>query len=283
MSALSVTNLTTRKSQNVSAEVVKVTPKLATQWLTRNVRNRKLKPGAVSAYARDMAAGRWLLSGQPIIFDWDGALSDGQNRLHAVIKSGATVPMMIVRNVEPDAQNVMDSGVKRSASDSLVLEGRSNPTIMTAAARFALADPSAGFGAEGIAKANVTNSEILAWVNDQGEDLAAAANIAAHYYPSIDVPPSVLCVAWMRLSSLDYVAAGEFFSTVADCQTEGVGDPRLTLIKRLQNIRRDRERVNQAEYLSLLFRAWNAWRASQSLRSLPIISRSGQVKVPDPK
>lgn len=272
-----------RIKPSVSAEVVAITPELAEKWLQRNVRNRRTKPGSINAYARDMAAGRWMLSGQPIIFDQNGALSDGQNRLHAVIKSGVTVEMLVVHNVEPDAQNVMDSGVKRSASDSLVLAGYPHPTIMSAAARFALADPAAGFGGSGIAKSNVTHGEIAEWVEENVEQLATAASVAAHYYPSIDVPPSVLCIAWMRLSEVDYIAAGDFFSTVADCQTSGLGDPRLTLIKALQHIRRDRKRVGQAEYLSLVFRSWNAWRNGQTLRTLPLASRVGQVKVPEPK
>lgn len=77
------------------SSIVEVSPELAKEWLRSNTFNRKVSPSTVSKYARDMSSGDWRLNHQGIAFDDQGVLVDGQHRLHAVIKSGSTVKMMV--------------------------------------------------------------------------------------------------------------------------------------------------------------------------------------------
>lgn len=261
------------------AELKTVTPRMAKDWLKRNVRNRAVRPSMVDAYARDMLAGRWQVTGEAIKFDTNDALSDGQHRLSAIVKSGVAVEMLIVRGVAPDAQTVMDSGAKRTASDALTLVGQKNPAVLAAAARFALREPGAGFMDDRERVPNPTNSEIAAFI-EETPSIHHAADLAQHYYPSFDAPPSVLAVCWMRFAAIELEDAALFFSAVANNSTDGLGDPRSALIRRLANARRNNERLTQVAYLSMIFRAWNAWRAGKSLTSLPAESRHGDVKVP---
>lgn len=62
---------------------VPIDPATAERWLKANKRNRKLRRGPVLAYARDMAAGNWRLTGEAIKFAPDGTLLDGQHLLGA--------------------------------------------------------------------------------------------------------------------------------------------------------------------------------------------------------
>jgi hypothetical protein len=264
-----------------SAEMYDVTPAIAKRWMTRNVRNRKAQPGVVSAYARDMASGHWKVTGEAIKFDTNGALADGQHRLMAVIKSGVTVRMLVVRGVAPESQSVMDSGRKRSAIDALTLAGRGDGPILASAARFALAEPGAGFVTQAEVKKNITNSEIHEFVETYDTEITEAATVARFHYPAIDMPPSVSCVAWMILSQIDKPAAAEFWTSIAESRTDGKGDPRLALIRRLQSMRRNNERVTQSVYLSLFFRAWNTWRAGKTAEQLPTHIGGQPVKIPD--
>jgi hypothetical protein len=51
---------------------------MAQTWLEKNVpHNRGVRPSVVAAYARDMLAGKWYISGDPIRFDVKGNLIDG--------------------------------------------------------------------------------------------------------------------------------------------------------------------------------------------------------------
>lgn len=99
----------------IRTEVVEVTPRTAAEWLTLNRRNRRARTLLVSKYAADMAAGQWRMAGEPIKFDTSGNLLDGQHRLSAVMLSGATVTMLVVRGLPPESQAVMDSGSARTA------------------------------------------------------------------------------------------------------------------------------------------------------------------------
>lgn len=258
-----------------TAEVYKVTPAVAKRWLSRNVRNRPIRKGEVAKYARDMKAGAWQVTGEAIKFDTNGALADGQHRLTAVIESGATVNMLVVRGVSPEAQAVMDSGNKRTAADALHFGGVKNPTIVAAAARLALSEPGAGFAEK--RTHSPTNTEIAAFV-DEHPRLKFAADMARHYYPAFDAPPSVLALAWMRFEgAAGPFAAGEFFDAVAESSTDGAGDPRAALIKRLNAARRQRERLESSAYLSMIYRTWNAWRDGRKLARLPIESRASEA------
>ncbi|MCE6959246.1 hypothetical protein LAZ40_09295 [Cereibacter sphaeroides] len=88
----------------------------------------KVRPGAVedkkaiSAYAEVMAAGGWIMNGQPIIFDRDGTLVDGFQRLHAIVRSKATIRTLVARNVRADTLHTIDQHRRRSYTG--VLEAR---------------------------------------------------------------------------------------------------------------------------------------------------------------
>lgn len=279
MTALKITAVPDDEPNLPTAEVYVVTPAVAKRWLARNVRNRRVGQADVDKYARDMTAGKWQITGEAIKFDTNGALSDGQHRLQAVIKSGVSVPMLIVRGVAPGAQEVMDSGRKRSVSDSLTLNGIKNSSILQAAARTALKEPAAGFVSESERRQVPSNSEVIDFVNDHPE-IHRAAEMASMFYPAFDCPPSILTLAWMRLAIIDMEAAAVFFHSIANMQTAGPGDPRLALIRRLANARRDKTRLSQRDYISLILRTWNAWRTGRSVNKFQTETRGEFVKTP---
>jgi hypothetical protein len=251
------------------AQVETITPADAAAMLTRHAHNRPIKDRTVAAYARDMARGRWPLTGEAIKFDTNGDLVDGRHRLKAIIAAGVAVRILVVYGVPPEAQAVMDSGVKRSVNDQLAMKGVKNRLILTAAARLALTEPGAGFIAAADRITNPTHTELMTWIEEH-PGVHRAAETGRSYYPAIDVQPSVLCVAWMRLSAIDMDACSMFFHTVANMNTDGPGDPRLALARRLQNLRRDGARRNSSMLLGLVYRSWNAWRRGKQLNSLPV-------------
>ena len=119
----------------IVTEIVKVTPDQAKAWFDSKGANRKVSTGTVLNMARDMVAGRWLLTHQGIAFDEGSHLLDGQHRLAAVMMAGVPVEMMVSRNVPHDRQIVMDDHRRRTGADVLTINsgGAQQVEIMTVA------------------------------------------------------------------------------------------------------------------------------------------------------
>lgn len=85
----------------ITMTIEKITPEIAAEYLKVNVKNyRKLQRSVMKRYAEDMKAGRWQMNGEPIVFDNNGMLKNGQHRLAAVILSGVTVEMTVIRGID---------------------------------------------------------------------------------------------------------------------------------------------------------------------------------------
>ncbi len=96
-----------------------ITPEVATEMLQHNNNNRSVKVKTVAAYARDMENGLWRKNDpNALIFSDTGELVDGQHRLKAVLKSGATIPMNVTV-LAPNTKAVVDRQALRTTRDVL--------------------------------------------------------------------------------------------------------------------------------------------------------------------
>lgn len=101
----------------ITTEVVHVTPEQAAKWLERNhPNNRNVNWRMVEAFANDMRSGAWALTHQGICFDADQRLIDGQHRLHAVVRSECTIPMLVMRTTVGDFHDPIDRVRPRAVS-----------------------------------------------------------------------------------------------------------------------------------------------------------------------
>jgi hypothetical protein len=119
-------------------EWLRVTPQMADEWLKLNTENRPIKPSHVKFLQTEIMAGRFLATGQPIVFVGK-KLVDGQHRLLAIVRADKAVDMMVVHHPvnEQTKQifHVIDTGVNRSFADLLSLKGETNATTLAAVLR----------------------------------------------------------------------------------------------------------------------------------------------------
>lgn len=80
---------------------------------------RKLRNNAVEQYAAAMKAGQWVLTPDGIAFDCEGNLIQGNHRLHAILRSGMTLPFNVTRNASEKSFAVLDQGLRRSYADAI--------------------------------------------------------------------------------------------------------------------------------------------------------------------
>lgn len=139
-----------------------ITPELAEKWLGKNRKNRNISRATVDAYARDMKAGKWRLTYDPIRFDQEGLLIDGQHRLLACLQAGKPFDSLVVEGVAGEANDVIDSGYKRYPATVLAANGYTYATVIAAAAVNLLQLKSTGDGVfRGSSKGRRTVSEIM--------------------------------------------------------------------------------------------------------------------------
>lgn len=259
--------------QKPSSSVVMVTPEMAERWLTHNQSNRHLRRAVVDKYARDMAQGNWELTGS-IEFDPSGNLLQGQHRLHAIVKSGCTIPMFVFRGIAPRAQRVMDTPAIRKASDHLhMAKGVKNATTVTSIARQRLSST--------LGTTAVSTSELEQYV-DQNPEITVAASIGVKYSRSIDVAPtSVGLAAWRIADVHGWDAAEEFFYTAAEQVGLTPQDPIRAMTKFFAEARRSRKQHPLEVHLSVIIRAFNYRRAGRRVTFLRAeSSNGGAVPIP---
>jgi len=120
---------TAAKLGGVTSGWMDVDPATAKRWLENNFRNRPISEDVIDAYARDMTNGVWVATHQGIAFNDKDELIDGQHRLHAVVRSGRTVRMMVtfglpskIEGREMTTMDCVDRGRTRSVSDQLKIQ-----------------------------------------------------------------------------------------------------------------------------------------------------------------
>lgn len=121
--------------QQLTTKVETISPNTAITYLKNAGKNRKLSEKKVQDYAKQMTDGEWVLNGEPIIFGKSGNLIDGQHRLRAVIYSNATVQMLVVRGVNDEYFDSIDSGKSRTLFDVFSSNNIANASIVSAAVK----------------------------------------------------------------------------------------------------------------------------------------------------
>ena len=250
-----------------SVEIVEVSPDLAETWLSRNPNNRNLRRSVVDGYVRDMEAGRWALNGETVKFAADGHLFDGQHRLNAIIASGQTVPMVVVRGLAADVMPTVDAGAKRSYSDALKLQGEENTSTLAAVARRAVMwERGMRTNTGAIRPTPLEMNDFL----ERHPEIRTSADLASRLASRESLPASVYGLCHFLFAKLDAEAASWFLMRVSDGDGLASSDPIAQLRGRITRLRVRGGRINETEGLALTIRAWNAHRAGETRTKLQL-------------
>jgi hypothetical protein len=244
-----------------------ITPEQARRLLGYNTRNRNPKAQSIAALARDMLAGEFdSYTAEPIKFSGTpedpGVLLDGQNRLHAVIRAGVAIALLVAYNIPERAQMVMDSGVSRSMGDVLRMQGVSNASALAAALSYLILYPNV------LDKTRkVTKPEKLALWDRIGEDLRGVIHDAERFRRAVRFGSRGCAIATMYLiHDADPEEAGSFIADAIEGVDLQPGDPVLALRDRL--LSENGTRVRPEARMALTIKAFNAYRAGDRVSQL---------------
>jgi hypothetical protein len=252
---------------------IDLTPGLAREYLDTQAPNRPKKLAKVRQFARDMTAGNWRFTGEAIKFNDRGQMIDGQNRCQAVIDSGVTIRVLVIRGLEHETQSVMDSGTPRNTRDALFFGGYENTKDLAAAITAHTAWLSGAF-AHCMSGLNYhvrpTNSEMVEYADTNPGIIEAVKTAKGIYSQGLRLPVGAIAVALIETRKISPADSEEFFDRIVNLRTEGRGDPVQTLVKRVAAIHYQGHRPALAMGPYLLFRSWNAFRAGETLTKFQI-------------
>ena len=250
----------------VTVAVEDISPEIAEQYLGKNLHNRNVRQRKVAVYADDMALGRWKWkNGSTIVFNESGVLDDGQHRLLAVIESGKTVRMIVVRGADAGAQDTIDTGIGRKFADVLKLRGEQNYVTLSTAVR------SIHSWELGIRRGNklaTSNPQLLdtlnrhPWIRDVTPLFTRVTNHSG-------LPASVSAALYFACITIDAEDADFFFEKLGSELTADTPQPIFVLRRVLQEGRESVRGVMNLTYMSAItIKTWNAYRAGEDLGQL---------------
>jgi hypothetical protein len=118
------------------AEVMVVTPEIATEMLATSTGNRKEHQSNIRFLCKALRRYTFKFSGQGITFDLHGHLRDGHHRLRSIQSTGIPVELTVAMGCDEDIYLYLDSGDKRTAGDHIGCDRRVAEVVRLAATKF---------------------------------------------------------------------------------------------------------------------------------------------------
>lgn len=229
-----------------------------------NTKNRPSSPRNIVRFARDMSAGKWKLNGEAIVFAWTCRLMNGQNRLHACVKSGIPLVTFVTFGVDPETLDTIDQGKKRSIGDALGINGEKNCNNLAASIALLVTYESSEIKSTGFVRSkNITVAEAEEALARHPDLRESSSLIKSMHDPLWFLVPRVGTVCHYLFSRIDRVEAGRFFDDLASGAGLRDGDPVLLLRDRLMHDRKAKTDILLAEMLALVIKAWNFRRSGR--------------------
>lgn len=260
-----------------------LTPERAQEILDNMVRNRKPNPATVAEYADAIRAGEWVLTGEPIKIDYHGHGIDGRHRCLAVIRTGQPINVLFVEGLDPDSQDAMDSGRRRSVASNLELAGEKNYTTLAATATnvYKLRETANGT-VKLTAKALTTPRAKALLAAEPG--IRDSIPIGQRVERAVKLPRSWSSALHYLYSLVDAADADEFFELLITGEGLTAKDPILLLRQALiKDMTAPRSKRMPPKYkVALCIKAWNFWRQGKEVAVLKWVP-GGVNKEPFPR
>lgn len=257
-----------RKTKSTLAYTTElVDPKFAADGLAKNPRNRPLSERLGDRYADAMSRGEWEETGDPIRFNCDGTLIDGQHRLYAVIKSGVTLPMLVVRGLPRTAFHKIDGGKRRTNGDHLAASGEVMYNHLASAIRwYGVIDKRKSWKTMA-----VTSSQMFLTLKKNPKIRDSVSYI--HHTKALKIASgSILAACHYAFAAKDKELADKFIEQLAAGEGLKRTDPVYVLRERLRRNRQEREKLPQDCIAVFVIKSWNATRKGESIKKLVWLS-----------
>lgn len=271
---------------------MKITPKIADTWLAKNTHNRTLRERKVVTLAAAMTRGEWVVNGEaikwsnPDLTDGEEVLLDGQHRLWAVSTSGVTIESVVAYDVDPNAQETMDMGARRSLADALKLRGEVNTPALAATINLLHRWRVQTSSEIGLRNRPVpTIQQAIAYLYEDHDGIVESVRFGTnfvHNFP-VNLPASVICSSHYVLTSIDEDGEdAELFFDKFRYGTELKSSSPIYALRR--TLTASRVEYDSYKIHALIIKAWNAFREGKDVAMLTFKAGGAQPEeFPEPQ
>lgn len=256
---------------DITTEVIYVDSAKAEELLAGNTHNRPISEAHVKKLAAAMKAGNFHFTAEPLKWDTNGTLLDGQHRLWALaLTPGVTLKFLAVYDLPTDSQVHMDQGRVRTAADQtqmlgLVSGGTKGNTVVSAIRSYLIWETGALFRDRIHIETVAGRTQVVEW--------AAANPIAVKWMEEqitqnlkrVKVRQGLLLAILFKFQQDSPDHAGEFFHALFTGAGLEEGNPILTLRERLTRDAQAKVRNTERDTIGMFIQAWNAWRRGAKL------------------
>jgi hypothetical protein len=258
---------------------VKLTRKKAIEWLESSKLNRDVRQNIVDRYADVMFAGKWFAqNGQTIGFDVNGELRDGQHRCWGIVVAQdrenelakrkkrrprqLSVVVDVAHNIDTDAVRSVDTGTKRTGSDTLTMQTRVEGTSISGAKEISVALRIVKAFEKGniyVMQKKITNDEMWDLFKMHPGVEEAAADLKGYRFL---ITKGIMVAMYYILHSVKAhrPLVKEFFHSFATGENLTHGSPILALRNKCISAKTaGKDRLTQTFYLSCFIKSWNAF------------------------
>jgi hypothetical protein len=265
---------TKKENENMNkpeTTIERITPKMAEKYLATNIGHQRNVTMSHQLHLRQqMERGQWMMTGEPIIFDDQGRLIDGQHRLRALIAAGMTIEFVVTRGVSADSFVAINRGKSRSNANIFAIHGTKNHTALASCVagvlnyRRALAVVKTKDGK------TITGGSLNSYIRPSSADLIAEYdNTPQKYDDAVHIAMGVKKICPMSIAStsaaLAIIDAKHTTAEVLDFWErlrKGAGleedDPILTLRNKLTSNGESKSKLSGSVLQMLVIKAWNA-------------------------
>lgn len=248
----------------VKAEILHITPDTAAMWLSDKwPEQRPLKKSHVRRLANDMEKGEFKLSPDAIV-KVKGRLANGQHRLEAVIASGQPQPFLVMSCDDEELYKVIDSGMRRTASDGLIeLQHSKNlPSIARWVMAYEQQDEVAAARTPADVNSNsaryISQSQLIDYCRFNSEILIEAAKFVAPLYKETRLLPISVGAALYVLAGTRN-KKGQIKSFLTKVYVDGGSDAAGDLRNRLISNRGAKTKFTSGFMFGLSIKAFKAF------------------------
>jgi hypothetical protein len=258
-----------------------ITPDMATKYLEKNLgiqngdilKNRKFNDKNIDFLYKQMKAGEWMITGDPIKFSDTGKLIDGQHTLMAIKKLGKPIEIFVAEGLKEEVFTVLDTGKNRSASDVLSMMGYNYSTSLAGAVRSILLYQTGSYSDhfKTSKRSNATNTAVLKFVQKNPEINEVIPYITMDVYKKFRfINTSALSTLYWVLSANNQTKCDVFFEKYSSGIDLSEGSPIRLLREKLLKDSVNKTKLTTRDKMALFIMAWNSFITNRKIHSLAL-------------